>query len=896
MKRVMEETTKLQQAVYNLNLHLELKNTKIGTTIIENLSKRICRRLPERRNETLTAIIVGWRINEARNIVREANYKNTKVWRECKSMMEEENVLRQYNIIWGTEKGRQHKFYKDKLSRKIQFYRRKYKRTIVIPDSIEGITISDQEIPDGIMKPPQCYGNSEINNVEREVLMLPPRYAVFDRVKESDCKAEIEKGMAKFRWSYENSEERENVNYIEGNTFDFRNMRATHLPFNKRITLPKAINQEVEVEIQSLKLKLQTVTKEYITNYNENNMLSNLTSVQRRGLKSLEEKKKAKEMVIFQTDKTNTFSTDDIDNYRMAGQEHIKNDAIVTDAEKESLETLMNAHGIMWTRILNAGQNFNHEERIRKNMLNENCEVAPLYTLRKDHKVCVDKTKGPPTRPICGAESCYNGKMSHLLSRILTPVKEESETSCRSTEEMLAAIKTVNENVVGEDVVIGSADVKALYPSLDIDETIEVVTQMFMESKVEIEGVDYKELSLYLALNRSKEELTTAGVVKECPKRRSNRGLKPTITASGIKTEKAQRYGPWIFPNKEPTKTETKVMLKEALKIALEIVLKNHIYTYDGVNRKQTSGGAIGLELTGVIAEIFMTWWDKELIKRTGELGVTFLMYERYVDDIDMAAKGQLKGKRYKNGVIEETEEAKREDEEKEKDEVMMQFIKSVGDEIHSSIKLEVDFPSQHEDRKLPILDVKVWIGRRETDGRRVVLHEYYEKEISSKWVVHEKSALSLSMKRTILTQQVLRIFLNCSKDLPWDEVVEHVNKMMMRVQLSGYNQKFRHEIVHSAIKAYHKIKEEEENGSKPMYRPKGYQKEERKEEKAKKKITWYEKGGYKSVIFIKATPGSMLKKRYEEEIKKTSLRIKVVEQAGTSLKRMLQSSDPFEK
>ena len=48
--------------------------------------------------------------------------------------------------------------------------------------------------------------------------------------------------------------------------------------------------------------------------------------------------------------------------------------------------------------------------------------------------------------------------------------------------------------------------------------------------------------------------------------------------------------------------------------------------------------------------------------------------------------------------------------------------------------------------------------------------------------------------------------------------------------------------------------------------------------------------------MFIPATPTGDLKKMYQEEIKRSGFKIKVIEKAGTSLKRILQKSDPFRK
>ena len=51
--------------------------------------------------------------------------------------------------------------------------------------------------------------------------------------------------------------------------------------------------------------------------------------------------------------------------------------------------------------------------------------------------------------------------------------------------------------------MIGSLDVKALYPSLDLDHTIEIAAEEFRKSDIEIEGIDDEELGLYLSLNRN---------------------------------------------------------------------------------------------------------------------------------------------------------------------------------------------------------------------------------------------------------------------------------------------------------------------------------------------------------------------------------------------------------
>ena len=73
------------------------------------------------------------------------------------------------------------------------------------------------------------------------------------------------------------------------------------------------------------------------------------------------------------------------------------------------------------------------------------------------------------------------------------------------------------------------------------------------------------------------------------------------------------------------------------------------------------------------------------------------------------------------------------------------------------------------------------------------------------------------------------------------------------------------------------------------MYRPRTWRKIERVREKRKKRDEWYRKGGYDSVIFEPATPGSELKRLYEKEIEEAGMKIKVT---GSLCKNLMTSLD----
>ena len=276
---------------------------------------------------------------------------------------------------------------------------------------------------------------------------------------------------------------------------------------------------------------------------------------------------------------------------------------------------------------------------MKNNIITQDCPIAPLYTLRKDHKNIDDEVKGPPVRPVCGAVLAYNQRLSHVISKILNEVWMEEGSVCISTEDMMAGIKMANDKLrsnVDVEVIVGSADVKALYPSLDVAFTVDKVCEVFYESGVRVEGVNVEELGLYLSVSLKEDELIEEGIARYCPKRKSNRGRAPSITGSILEEKKEKRFMSWKPASDQPDEVATRRMLTEAMRVALLFIMKNHVYTFDGTVRKQAKGGAIGLELTGVLAQIFMVWWDREFKTRVETLGIPLYMYKRYVDDVNV--------------------------------------------------------------------------------------------------------------------------------------------------------------------------------------------------------------------------------------------------------------------
>ena len=205
---------------------------------------------------------------------------------------------------------------------------------------------------------------------------------------------------------------------------------------------------------------------------------------------------------------------------------------------------------------------------------------------------------------------------------------------------------------------------------------------------------------------------------------------------------------------------------------------------------------------------------------------------------------------------------------------------------------MEGDWPSKNEDGRMPILDMKVWVGE---DG--TILYKHYEKKVSSRTVLNSKSAHSAACKRGVHTQEVLRRLLNTSHRLSWDEETAPViTDYMDRMKDAGYGEKYRRDVLTHALRIYDHKWEEHKKGNRPIFRPKDWRKEERREIKRNKRINWANKDGHIAPIFVPTTPGGTLMKmmrKVAEDEGKEGIKFKVMEVGGRTMKRDLQRSNP---
>ena len=141
-----------------------------------------------------------------------------------------------------------------------------------------------------------------------------------------------------------------------------------------------------------------------------------------------------------------------------------------------------------------------------------------------------------------------------------------------------------------------------------------------------------------------------------------------------------------------------------------------------------------------------MLHFDQTFIQVAEAAGYKVHLYKRYVDDIVIVVESEAG---FERGNKEQEEEV-----ETKLAEEMRILADSIVPEM---LSFEVDTPSQHENRHLPVLDLEVWVS-----PDNIILHSFYKKSMATRQVVMAKSALPASAKRAILVAEGVRRLKNC--------------------------------------------------------------------------------------------------------------------------------------
>ena len=129
--------------------------------------------------------------------------------------------------------------------------------------------------------------------------------------------------------------------------------------------------------------------------------------------------------------------------------------------------------------------------------------------------------------------------------------------------------------------------------------------------------------------------------------------------------------------------------------------------------------------MTEETARNYMMHWDKRFLNKLKILGIHVRMNKRYVYDILALLDSIRKGWKYCPKSNKMEYEIPNHHEEQEGDEERtLRTLREIADSLEPNIQFTTDVPSNHQDGKMPVLDIKVWM--RNVEGKQTLLHTFY--------------------------------------------------------------------------------------------------------------------------------------------------------------------------
>ena len=259
----------------------------------------------------------------------------------------------------------------------------------------------------------------------------------------------------------------------------------------------------------------------------------------------------------------------------------------------------------------------------------------------------------------------------------------------------------------------------------------------------------------------------------EVVNKRKRRGRPVLITTKWVVGERGgQAENLFHDAERRPTSQERRLMFALLLELMIVRVMKNHAYSFNGVNKVQQEGGPIGLKLSGAVAKVVMLSWSRRFAAAASTALASFAYFQLYmllfyVDDTGIAVEELEPGCRY----IEEEGRVRVVEEEVENDRAVAgdlrtaRVLASIANSIFEYIQFTVDCPSNYPSGWMPLLASQVRVAEDNT-----IDYLFFEKGIACKFVMMRNSAMSAKVKMSCLTQEVIRRLRNTRASLDWDE------------------------------------------------------------------------------------------------------------------------------
>ena len=214
-----------------------------------------------------------------------------------------------------------------------------------------------------------------------------------------------------------------------------------------------------------------------------------------------------------------------------------------------------------------------------------------------------------------------------------------------------------------------------------------MVKNIVLKSKLKVEGLDVKEMAMFLRKNMSTKDISDS-TFSDCI---------PIKLKKPKNSSNAKYVDLWEYPDHTPTSEEIKCMWAETLALLVKLAMDNHIIRYGNDFIIQKDEGSIGVRLTGILAEIVMLIWCKLLKEKLSTAGIVNSVLNRFVDDITTIQQVIPEGMKLVNGKLQFCQIKLEEDKAIPGDVRTMKVIKEIADTIDEDITVTYDTPSNNK-------------------------------------------------------------------------------------------------------------------------------------------------------------------------------------------------------
>ena len=314
-----------------------------------------------------------------------------------------------------------------------------------------------------------------------------------------------------------------------------------------------------------------------------------------------------------------------------------------------------------------------------------------------------------------------------------------------------------------------------------------------------------------------------------------------------------QFHGPPEVSYENLTRPDVNVLLGSLTSKCVQTVMENHYFTVGGKIFRQSDGGPTGLDLTVEVAAIYMLLWDLAVLQKFKRMGIKIALYKHYVDDVVVFLKQINPGWVFDNVSGKLIYNPDHEYSNMEADLRTMSILRDIVNHQDTDIQMTIDVPSLHSNRRLPVLDLEVFLIENQIN------FSFYKKPMSNPRVNLFQSAISNRVKRDTLIQDGYRRMNNCSENISDAEKCEILSVYMNSLRISGYFAPYRYNILKGILNRIRQIEDEVKNGNRDRYRSRKQILDHKKQSIGNFPNTWFLKDDVTNILKVPCTPGSKL-------------------------------------